>query len=70
MGGVEVDSPPPYGVQDGPDRLNSLLMPHLRLAYICRRRMYSCCSPHIIFNHTHHHNIILSSPIIKVDGDE
>jgi hypothetical protein len=39
VGGVEVDSPPPYGVQEGPDGLNSLLMPHLRLAYICRRRL-------------------------------
>ena len=36
---VEVDSPTPYGVQEGPDCSNCSLMPHLRLACICRRRL-------------------------------
>src|SRR6056300_1174999 len=28
-----------YGVYEGPDRSNSLLLRNLRLAYICRRRL-------------------------------
>ena len=35
---VEVDSPPPYGVLEGPAWSKSLLLRNLRLAHIYRRR--------------------------------
>ncbi len=36
---VEVDSPPPYGVYEGPDRLHEMLLCNFGLVHIYRRRM-------------------------------
>ena len=36
---VEVDSPPQYGVLEGPGGSNKMLLRNLRLAHIYRRRM-------------------------------
>ena len=36
---VEVDNPPQYGVLEGPDGSNKMLLRNLRLAHIYGRRM-------------------------------
>ena len=36
---VEVDSPPQYGVLEGPDGSNKMLLRNLRLAHVYRRRI-------------------------------